>query len=172
MIKGVGDNLMKNTNFLAHFLKKKRVEYGLTQKKLAQALFVSDKTVSKWERGESLPSLAQIGDIIYILEIADSEFMSLIRPPLSAEDGNRLRLNLDLIANEILQKLNKQNTFDYVAIERLAIPAWSQISALHRRQIERYLNYLIETRKIDQIEVKKKSDTPPFLYRRKQVAHV
>ena len=36
--------------FLAAFRKEK----GLTQRQLAQKLFVSDKAVSKWERGVSL----------------------------------------------------------------------------------------------------------------------
>lgn len=39
------------------FLAKTRKEKGLTQKQLAQRLFVSDKAVSKWERGLSLPDI-------------------------------------------------------------------------------------------------------------------
>lgn len=36
------------------FLARLRKEKGLTQKELAQQLYVSDKAVSKWERGGSL----------------------------------------------------------------------------------------------------------------------
>ena len=36
------------------FLVQLRKEKGLTQKELAQQLYVSDKAVSKWERGGSL----------------------------------------------------------------------------------------------------------------------
>ncbi len=35
-----------------------RKEKGLTQKQLAQRLYVSDKAVSKWERGLSLPDIS------------------------------------------------------------------------------------------------------------------
>ena len=35
------------------FLSTRRREKGYTQKDLANRLFVSDKAVSKWERGES-----------------------------------------------------------------------------------------------------------------------
>ena len=35
------------------FLASPRKEKGLTQRQLAQKLFVSDKAVSKWERGVS-----------------------------------------------------------------------------------------------------------------------
>ncbi len=36
------------------FLSQLRREKGMTQKDLAEKLFVSDKAVSKWERGGSL----------------------------------------------------------------------------------------------------------------------
>lgn len=36
------------------FLAQLRREKGMTQKELAACLYVSDKAVSKWERGESL----------------------------------------------------------------------------------------------------------------------
>ena len=36
------------------FLSQLRKERGMTQRELAEKLFVSDKAVSKWERGESL----------------------------------------------------------------------------------------------------------------------
>ena len=40
------------------FLVQLRQEKGLTQKELAEKLYVSDKAVSKWERGLSLPDIA------------------------------------------------------------------------------------------------------------------
>ena len=36
------------------FLSQRRREQGLTQKQLAERLYVTDKAVSKWERGGSL----------------------------------------------------------------------------------------------------------------------
>lgn len=38
------------------FITELRKEKNLTQKELADQLFVSDKTVSKWERGASFPN--------------------------------------------------------------------------------------------------------------------
>ena len=38
------------------FICELRKEKNLTQKELAEKLFVSDKTVSKWERGASITS--------------------------------------------------------------------------------------------------------------------
>ena len=40
------------------FITELRKEKNLTQKDLAEKLYVSDKTVSKWERGLSMPSSA------------------------------------------------------------------------------------------------------------------
>lgn len=37
-----------------------RKEKGYTQKELAEKLFLSDKAISKWERGLSLPDIAFI----------------------------------------------------------------------------------------------------------------
>ena len=50
---------------IAKNIQKLRQEKGLTQLELAEKLSYSDKTVSKWERGESLP------DIIVLKKIAD-----------------------------------------------------------------------------------------------------
>ena len=36
------------------FIAEQRKRQGLTQQQLAQALHVTDKAVSKWERGDSL----------------------------------------------------------------------------------------------------------------------
>ena len=39
------------------FLKELRKERGLTQEQAAEALFVSSKTVSRWETGATIPDL-------------------------------------------------------------------------------------------------------------------
>lgn len=48
-MNGAGDR----TSFGA-YIRKKRLEAGLTQKELAGLLFVTESTISKWERGGSL----------------------------------------------------------------------------------------------------------------------
>ena len=39
------------------FVRESRKEKGLTQKQLADLLHVSDKTVSKWENGQTMPDI-------------------------------------------------------------------------------------------------------------------
>ncbi|MBE6750595.1 MAG: helix-turn-helix transcriptional regulator [Ruminococcaceae bacterium] len=50
---------------IAHNIAELRKQNGLTQIELAEKLNYSDKSVSKWERGESIP------DIVVLKEIAD-----------------------------------------------------------------------------------------------------
>lgn len=55
-----------NKEAFGQFLTQMRKEKGWTQKDLAERLYVSDKAVSKWERGLSLP------DISLLIPLADS----------------------------------------------------------------------------------------------------
>ena len=48
------------------FVTELRKEKNLTQKDLAEKLYVSDKTVSKWERGLSMPN------VVLLIPIADA----------------------------------------------------------------------------------------------------
>jgi transcriptional regulator with XRE-family HTH domain len=52
-----------NTKLLRENLIKLRDEKGLTQKQLAEELNYSDKVISKWERGESIPNIEVLSDI-------------------------------------------------------------------------------------------------------------
>ena len=58
------------------FLFQLRKEHGMTQKELAERLFVSDKAVSKWERGLSLPDIALLRPIAEILDVTVTELLA------------------------------------------------------------------------------------------------
>lgn len=55
------------------FLSDLRKEKSMTQKELADRLFVSDKTVSKWERGNSMPNVTLLIPIADVLGITVTE---------------------------------------------------------------------------------------------------
>ena len=63
------------------FVSELRREKGMTQKDLAQRLFVSDKAVSKWERGQSLPDISLLMPLSQLLEVTVAELLRGERIP-------------------------------------------------------------------------------------------
>lgn len=53
-----------------------RKEKGMTQKQLADALNVTDKAVSKWERGLSFPDISMLEPISNVLDISIMEILA------------------------------------------------------------------------------------------------
>ncbi len=58
-----------NKTAFGEFLAERRKEEGYTQKSLAEKLFVSDKAVSKWERGLSLPDVSLLLPLSELLKV-------------------------------------------------------------------------------------------------------
>lgn len=58
------------------FISVLRKEKGLTQIQLADRLGISDKTVSKWERGAGLPEVSLMMPLCKVLEISVNELLS------------------------------------------------------------------------------------------------
>lgn len=58
------------------FLVQLRKDKGMTQKDLAEKLYVSDKAVSKWERGLSLPDIALLQPMAEALDVSVTELLS------------------------------------------------------------------------------------------------
>lgn len=61
---------------IGKYIAGKRKELGLTQRQLADKLGMSDKSVSKWERGVCLPDVALYSDLCGILGIGINEFLA------------------------------------------------------------------------------------------------
>lgn len=64
-----------------------RKEKGLTQKQLARLLYVSDKAVSKWERGLSLPDISLLQPLAQALDLSVAELLESRRLPRDQELG-------------------------------------------------------------------------------------
>ena len=58
------------------YIRRKRQDLGLTQKELAETLFVTGSTVSKWERGLSYPDVSMVTAICAALHITEHEFFA------------------------------------------------------------------------------------------------
>lgn len=58
------------------YIRRKRLEAGLTQKELAEQLFVTESTISKWERALSYPDVSMVMPICAALHITEHEFFT------------------------------------------------------------------------------------------------
>lgn len=72
-----------DNRIIGKFIKKKRKEIGLTQIELGDKLGVSDKAISKWETGNSLPDIGILKSLSDILGISTSELLN------GREDNNK-----------------------------------------------------------------------------------
>lgn len=61
---------------IGKYIAGKRKALGMTQKQLAEKLNMSDKSVSKWERGICLPDVSVYMELCEILEISINEFLA------------------------------------------------------------------------------------------------
>lgn len=61
-------------------ISKRRKELGLTQQELADKLFVSDKVISKWETGKSVPDTSILVELSKALEISLDELLQSNEP--------------------------------------------------------------------------------------------
>ena len=61
---------------IGSFIKAVRKEKGLTQHEVAEMLFISDKTVSKWETGNGMPDVTLMLPLCNILGISVNELLS------------------------------------------------------------------------------------------------
>ena len=77
---------------IGKYIAGKRKDLGMTQRQLAEKIGMSDKSVSKWERGICLPDVSVYSDLCLILGISINEF-------LAGED----------IAHENIEKKSEEN---------------------------------------------------------------
>lgn len=72
------------------FVARLRKEKGYTQKELAQRLFISDKAVSKWETGVSIPDTALLIPLAELLGISVTELLMCQRREDNAMDAEQV----------------------------------------------------------------------------------
>ncbi|MDE5588949.1 MAG: helix-turn-helix domain-containing protein [Acetatifactor sp.] len=72
------------------FVAQLRKEKGITQKELAQKVYVSDKAVSKWERGLSMPDITLLIPLAQALGIGVTELLECQRLEQTAMDSDRV----------------------------------------------------------------------------------
>jgi len=114
-----------NYEKIGKFIQKKRKEKNLTQKELAQKLNVTDKAVSKWERGLGCPDVS-------ILELLSKELDVSILEILKGrtieneiikvtEVNDYIQQTINYTENNIKETINKIITFLIISITLLLL---------------------------------------------------
>lgn len=83
---------------MAEVITARRKELGMTQKDLAEKMNITDKAVSKWERGIACPDTAAIPKLAQILEISIEELMTSKPAQTSGHRGGEYLVDLILKA--------------------------------------------------------------------------
>ena len=89
------------------FIAQRRKELDMTQKELAGKLEITDRAVSKWETGRSLPDLSLLQPLSHVLEI---DVNDLLNGAIISEDKYRKKSGENLIS---LAELNRLKSFRY-----------------------------------------------------------
>ena len=88
-----------NNNKIGKFIASKRKELGLTQQELATKISVTDKAVSKWERGISLPDTSILEKLSKELDVSIDEIIN----------GKKKEDKEELIEKEVNKKIDELN---------------------------------------------------------------
>lgn len=67
---------MENKKTFGAYILRRRNELGMTQRELADKLFVTESAVSKWERGMSYPDITLIRSLCEILNVSEHELLT------------------------------------------------------------------------------------------------
>ena len=95
------------TNSIGEFIQQLRKDKGMTQKELAEIIGMSDKTISKWESGNSLPDTSVLVSLCKALDISVNELLSCEKIP--PEDySKKAEENIMTLMKENEEQKNKR----------------------------------------------------------------
>jgi len=85
-----------NNEKIGNFIKILRKEKNLTQKQLADQLNITDRAISRWERGVGCPDISLLEDLAKILDITVLELLK----------GERLEEKTNLTNNDLIESIH------------------------------------------------------------------
>ena len=107
-----------NQEKIGMFIKKKRKELNMTQNDLAEKMYVTSKTISRWETGKYMPDLSAIILLSDVLNVSTYELLLGEKIEKKDKKTNNIetetRVLFDLKEEKnILNKLNSINVLSY-----------------------------------------------------------
>lgn len=126
-----------NKERLGSFIGACRREEGLTQRELAERLHVTDKAVSKWERGLSYPDVTLLEPLASALGLGVEELMACRRQAAESGEEDPMK-NLLTISGESLQRERRRSWGRLAAMLVLlavtgAVIAWNVLHVTEMR---------------------------------------
>ena len=119
-----------NKERLGNFIGGERRSLGLTQKDLAARLHVTDKAVSKWERGMSYPDVTLLEPLAAALDLTVEELMACRRQAVKGEEEtmqNLLDISRDSVRKERRRSWKRLAAVLVLLAITAAVVAWTQI---------------------------------------------
>jgi len=110
-----------NSNKLGERIKEYRQKNSISQRELAERLFVSDKTISRWELGKGLPDIDLLPKIAEVLEITIDELVGFenLGDNGKAADLEMIRAELERREN-LLREKEQQQKNKIMKLKRIA----------------------------------------------------
>lgn len=96
---------------IGKFISTKRKEKNITQSELAERLNITDRAISKWENGNSLPDASNMAELCKILEISLNDLFS---GEIVDEKENEKKLEKNLLE---MTKMKEQRDKELLSIE-------------------------------------------------------
>ena len=132
-----------NNNKIGSFIQKLRKKKGLTQQELGNLLYVTDKAVSKWERGLSLPDITILSKLADILEVTVEDI-------LNGEITKKKNIDIDKTIEEVTKQIilnNKQKQKKIIIIIFIIILllVYTIFRNLHLGYTTKTINYHYQT---------------------------
>lgn len=101
-----------DNNKIGKFICTLRKSKGLTQQQLGDKLFVTDKAVSKWERGLSLPDITIIDALAQELGVDVSEI-------LNGEKGKKENINIEEEINKAIKEIEDKKILKQQQLKKI-----------------------------------------------------
>lgn len=111
---------MDNRKF-AELVTERRKILNMTQKELAQKLNVTDKAISKWERGKSLPDISLLSQLAEKLEISLLELMNEDKALIKDPDQSETVSLVTSTANYVGKQYNRKYRLIWLALVALSV---------------------------------------------------
>ena len=100
-----------------------RVSKGLTQLQLAELLSYSDKAVSKWERGESVPDIYVLKQIADLFEVTVDYLITLEHTSNKPVDNRKIKLHKKVTMISLLGVMTLSSLI-FVLLWIFVAPIW------------------------------------------------